>query len=384
MGGKNGLEVRASSMRVKFTVDGVRHAETLMLNGEPMAPTPANLKYAARLAAEIRQKIAHGTFSLVETFPASGKGPGLTVADHLQTWLDSQRLEESTRRGYNSIRKFWAGQIGHIALRSLKVSDILKALATHPEWSGKTVNNKVDVLSCALDLAVLDNAIAANPAKHVPRASHQPAEPDPFTLEEVDLILDHLRAHADEQVVNYVEWKFFSGVRTGESLGLRWGAVDWPAQRMLVSESVVCQVHKKTTKTSRARLVALNSRALAALTRQKKHTYLAGDYVFHDPRSNAPWATENAFCKGYWLRALKATGVRYRPPYNTRHTYATMLLMAGARPAYVAKQMGHSVDVLLKNYARWLDDGHDDIEQRRLESFIAIVPGASPGKSKSL
>ena len=28
-----------------------------------------------------------------------------------------------------------------------------------------------------------------------------------------------------------------------------------------------------------------------------------------------------------------------------RHTYATMLLMAGATPAYAAKQMGHSVEM---------------------------------------
>lgn len=384
MGGANGLEIRDASMRLKFTVDGVRHAETLMLNGEAMKPTPANLKYAARLAAEIRQKIAHGTFSMAETFPASGQGNGLTVATQLQTWIDSQRLEASTRLGYNSIRKFWTEHIGHVKLRSLKVSDILKALATHPEWCGKTVNNKVDVLSCALDLAVLDNAITTNPAKHVPRASHQKAEADPFSLEEAELILDYLRTHADEQVLNYVEWKFFSGVRTGESLGLRWGSIDWPAQRMMVSESVVCQIHKQSTKTNRARLVTLNSRALAALTRQKKHTFLEGDYVFHDPRSHAAWATDNAFCKGYWLRALKATGVRYRKPYNTRHTYATMLLMAGAKPAYVAKQMGHSVDVLLTNYARWLDDGHDDIEQRQLETFISAVPGVSPRKTKSL
>jgi len=35
-------------------------------------------------------------------------------------------------------------------------------------------------------------------------------------------------------------------------------------------------------------------------------------------------------------------GIRYRPAYNTRHTYATVCLMNGLNPVYVASQLGHS------------------------------------------
>lgn len=384
MGGiGNGVEVRETSIRLKFTFEGNRESQTLMLNGEPMKPTAPNVRYAHRLAAEIKQKIRHGTFSMAETFPAGNTGVALTVSAQLQTWLDSQRIEESTRRGYDSSRRFWDGTIGTKPLRSLRVSDILKALATHPEWSGKTVNNRVDVLRSALDLAILDKIIVDNPAGHVPKASYQKPEADPYTLEDVETILAYLQGSAPSQVTNYVEWKFFTGIRTGESFGLKWANVDWVNKRMLVSDSIVCYVHKKTTKTSTSRLVSLNSRALAALTRQKSHTFLQGDYVWHDPRHNKAWVSENAFCKGYWLRAIRSTGLRYRPPYNTRHTYATMLLMSGARPAYVAKQMGHSVEVLLTTYARWLDGDRDDIEQQRLESFIEGVPEVSLKKEKA-
>ena len=47
---------------------------------------------------------------------------------------------------------------------------------------------------------------------------------------------------------------------------------------------------------------------------------------------------------------MKALGIRYRPPYNTRHTYATMMLMAGMTPAFCAKQLGHSVDIFLRTH----------------------------------
>ncbi|MDH0522508.1 hypothetical protein ACOTEK_25870 [Achromobacter xylosoxidans] len=77
---------------------------------------------------------------------------------------------------------------------------------------------------------------------------------------------------------------------------------------------------------------------------------------------------------------MKILGIRYRRPYNIRHTYATMMLMAGMRPAFCAKQMGHSIQVFLTTYAKWLDGAHDDLEMARLES--AITPNV-PRENKT-
>jgi integrase len=79
---------------------------------------------------------------------------------------------------------------------------------------------------------------------------------------------------------------------------------------------------------------------------------------------------ERAFSRSYWKQSLKRLGIRYRPPNNCRHTYATMLLMAGSTPGYAAKQMGHSVDIFLSTYSKWIDGGQNDIEQSKLENFI--------------
>ena len=68
-----------------------------MLNGMPMAPTPANIKYAERLSAEIKEKIRLGLFSMSEYFPASGDTQEVnTIGTQLDTWLDAQRIEAST------------------------------------------------------------------------------------------------------------------------------------------------------------------------------------------------------------------------------------------------------------------------------------------------
>jgi hypothetical protein len=53
-----------------------------------------------------------------------------------------------------------------------------------------------------------------------------------------------------------------------------------------------------------------------------------------------------------WAPALRKAGVRYRKPYQTRHTYASMMLMAG-RARYVGcEQMGHTDwSLIVKRYS---------------------------------
>ncbi|SED40198.1 hypothetical protein SAMN05421553_2592 [Pseudomonas anguilliseptica] len=70
--------------------------------------------------------------------------------------------------------------------------------------------------------------------------------------------------------------------------------------------------------------------------------------------------------KCYLAAALKQLGIRPRRQYATRHTYATVCLMAGMTPAFVAKQLGHGVQVLLDTYARWIDSDADMLELEKL------------------
>jgi len=81
----------------------------------------------------------------------------------------------------------------------------------------------------------------------------------------------------------------------------------------------------------------------------------------------------------YWMPTLKRLGIRHRPPYNTRHTYATMMLMAGMGPAFCAKQLGHSVEVFLRTYSKWLEGEQDAIEMQRMED--ALSGSAASAKS---
>ena len=403
----SGVELRDSSIRISYTLAGKPYKHTLMTNGVPMAPTRKNELYANRLAEEIRQKIRFGTFNPAEYFPDSAGASTAsvpTVEKRLNLWLELQGDKEpSTIKGYRIAVNWWNRHIGSKLLPALVHSDILGALASEPKWSGKTRNNKVSVLRLALQLAVRDNIIATNPADGIEPSSHQSPEPDPFTIEEAEAIIAGLAKHYSEPVANYFGAKFYTGLRTSESMAQQWGWLDTRKNVLAVSEGIVMGLHKKSTKTSKIRLVQLNSRAMEFYIAQKPHSFLHKEgWIFPDPKTGdhddiiSGWVGIGSQLDGlghigidgmYYnclkgpdvlaTGGLKKLGIRYRSPYDTRHTYATMLLMAGVTPAFAAKQMGHSVQMFLTTYARWVDGGMNDYEMDKLETML------QPGQANS-
>lgn len=375
--GRTGVEPRARSIRITFTLDGKQHKKTLILNGAPLPPTPANLAYAERLAAEVRQRIRLGTFSMAEYFPDTGDTDApTTAAKVLADWMAAQRIEDSTRSGYQSAVNMWTAQLGTKPARSIKPGDVQRAIAKRPELSGKTINNYVSVLRDAFALAVADGAVTSNPASNVPRAKHQKPDVDPFTSDEAEKIVSAF----DGPMRNMVDFWMWTGMRSGEIFGLQWDNVGHG--QVLVCETIVAGQRKASTKTARSRTVLLNSRAKAAIQRQRAHTQLAGGPVFLNPHHGGTW-DEQAFAKGQWKGALRKLGVRYRRPYNMRHTYATAMLMAGMTPAFCARQLGHSVEMFLRTYAKWLDGQRDAQEMARLEAAYPQAIPRPPSKSNS-
>ena len=78
------------------------------------------------------------------------------------------------------------------------------------------------------------------------------------------------------------------------------------------------------------------------------------DIVFVNPNTGNPWSSTNSI-RDQWVDVLRKAGVRYRVPYQTRHTYASTMLQVGEDLEYVAEQMGHETSITtLKHYARFI------------------------------
>jgi integrase len=52
------------------------------------------------------------------------------------------------------------------------------------------------------------------------------------------------------------------------------------------------------------------------------------------------------------------------------HTYATFGLMNGVNPAFMASQLGHSIEEFFKTYAKWVNGQQDDLQIGLIERAI--------------
>lgn len=74
---------------------------------------------------------------------------------------------------------------------------------------------------------------------NIENAKWQKEDPDPFDREEVEKIVAYMREHYAPAVADMAEYRFFTGLRTSEMVGLRWSAIDWNKKQMAVREAVV-------------------------------------------------------------------------------------------------------------------------------------------------
>lgn len=366
---------------------GIRCRERVALK-----PTPANLKRAEQHRAAILHEISIGIFDYAAVFPESRRAQEfaaaeaapadlVTVGDFLDKWLDRQKqqLKASSYEGY---RKIVVGQLdpwfGKMKLSELKRKHVRDKLADH-EAGNKTLANIQSVLRAALAEAVDDELLEANPlAGYTYRRSEAPKEADdidPFDRVEQTAIL----AALDGQARNFVQFALWTGLRTSELVALDWSDIDFTRGVVRISRAMTqrAAAPEGTKTTAGRREVKLLQAALEALQAQKAHTYLKGEEVFQNPQTLARWAGDQPIRKTMWQWALKKAGVRYRYPYQTRHTYASMMLSSGEHPMWVSRQMGHrDWSMIIRRYGRWMPDA-DTQAGSRAEEVYGMKKGAA-------
>jgi len=368
-GRRTGVEPLKSCIRVTFVWQGKRCRETLDLE-----PTTANIKVAERLMARVFKEIELGVFDPEATFPKSVSAPGGNgFATYANAWLETVTAEKSTMQGYTgAIANIWAPAFGERSLGSIKPTEIKREIAKLAKRvSGKTVNNNLIPLRGVFEAAIDDGLISRSPLERIRSLSHQAPMPDPFDRDETERILAFMQAHFDEQIWNWYEFAFGTGMRPSEQIVLQWNDVDWKRRTIRVQRARVRHV-LKSTKTRSARDVDLTSRMIAVLQRQKAHSFLRGGDtpIFINPVTNTPWPDVQDQRKLYFHPALRALGIRSRDAYQARHTYATTALMAGVNPAYISRQLGHrSAAMLFKHYSKWIDGADGGREAAKLEAI---------------
>lgn len=214
----------------------------------------------------------------------------------------------------------------------------------------------------ALDEAVTDGVLQINPVSLVTASRYQSDKAeaessyvvDPLSPAEVDALLS---AAGNKQWENLFRFAIQTGLRSSELCALRWRDIDFVSRTAHVQNASVVGVIKGTKTKAGTRKVELTEEALKALASQKLFTFMKGEMIFEDPKSNKPWASADAIRKKAWVPILRKAGIRYRNPYQTRHTFATSHISRGVNLFWLAGQMGHKgPEMLFRHYGTYLKE----------------------------
>lgn len=348
-----GISVGKHSIRMEFLFNGRRCRETVRVE-----PTLENIKLVKQKRDRVQMKIDFGEFDYAEEFPESklafelsnNKAALLTVAEMCEQWF-----KQSHKNWAHSTLKANSGRMDNHILPNFSQLRVCDFKPSHfREWqrktklNPKTANEVHSLLSQAFDYLVYDDIIERNPMKSVKRLKTEREEVQPFNADERERILAAL---PEGYARDFYEFAFWTGLRTGEQIGLRWENVDLERGVIFIRESIV-KGRKAGTKTAGSnRTHELHPKAWAVLKRMPERI----GYVFRDPKTNERWKYDGVPRERYWQPALKQSKVRYLKPYACRHTYASTMLTNGENPMWVARQLGHQDwGMIRKVYGRWI------------------------------
>lgn len=206
--------------RVRIRVNGRQTTETF-------ASRPAAEVFVSRVkdpaigparAVELRDR---------EDTASAGYVP--TVLEMLERHVESLTgVDERTRKDYVSVAKrSWLPALGSYRVDEVTRQDIARWV-NGATGAPKSIRNAHSVLSATLNAAVLDEHIAANPARgtRLPRAGEEDVEDINFLTHPE---FDRLYAEIPEESQALVVWMFGMGTRWSETTAQQVGDVDMAA-----------------------------------------------------------------------------------------------------------------------------------------------------------
>ena len=323
---------------------------------------------------ELEAEITLGTFEYHKYFLDSPKSQEFTrqaqlqraqaahdtplFSEFSQTWLDEMRIQwrrsyiatiEGTLENY-LIPEFGESEVGRITrqeILSFRASLAKVQTRSKKPLSASRVNRIMTPLRMILGEAA-NRYEFTSPYQGIKSLKVPRSDVEPFSLEEVRLILDSVRP----DFRNYYVVRFFTGLRTGEIDGLPWDCVDFQRRQILVRQAIVEGEIEQTKTDGSYRHVEMSQVVFDALKDQQKATGTS-TFVFCNREGNP--LNHNNVTQRIWYPLLRHLGLRKRRPYQTRHTAATLWLAAGENPEWIARQMGHTTtEMLFRVYSRYV------------------------------
>ena len=301
--------------------------------------------------------------------------------------IHSEKVKYSTWRDYrSSMNAHVLPAFKDFPINAIKYLDVEKFISAL-SCGGKRINNILVPMRSIFSMAYKNGYVLDNVMLKVQNRSLEQPDIFPLTYEELMLVLDAVEPFYRP----YLVVRFFTGLREGEADALLWSDYKQnmtPKPKLHINKSFVYGQEGSTKTKKSKRYVDCLEMVVAALEKQreftadKKHIFLCHDGSRMNP---------DHFRNVVWKKALEKAGIEYRPPIQTRHTFATMMLSAGEDIGWVQNMLGHSsLQMIYTRYYAWIprktrNDGAAfmaslgngtvaDNEGRGIEKLANIIP----------
>lgn len=331
--------------------------------------TPENIKIAQEWDATIRREKRLGIFDPANHFPTYRRAAAKASTDPTfkkaaEAWLQSHKAtwaEWTYRKFKNALNGKIFAYLGHLKLSEIDAKRLRLVRGTIIEggrrdgrqFTNRTVNRIFQPVIAIFNELFGDGDIKVNPVANLGRLKEKRiAEIDPFSKAEIKVILKN--AHESwPRYGPYIEFLFESGWRPNEVNGLKWDKVNMVTDIISVREGRVLGKNKDPKTKQAIRDIHMTPGIKRALKKEMAISYLKYAYVFVGDKGQ-PIDVSN-FRARVWEPLLKKATVKYRYPYQCRHTFATSHIDERYSPLWIAKQLGTSVEMVFQHYAVYIE-----------------------------
>ena len=309
--------------------------------------------------------------------------PSMRFGHWLDYWYQNDskpQLRENTRQGYECcIYRHIIPELGDIPLNKLTQNDLQQFYARLKEGGrlrltetyGAGLSDRMIRLchvncSMALERAVTDGLIRANPAKDCKLPPKKNCEMQVLTKEELHRVMLQAR---EEGFYELLLLELSTGLRRGELLALQWDDLNTETGELRISKQVyrvdgALKVAAPKTKASN-RTIILPPAILQALARRKEETY--SRWMFPS-RTKDDSPLDPAAVRKKLQGILERSGCKRVRFHDLRHTFCAACLEGGMDVKTLSAVIGHeSVATTLDVYAHVTDamrqDAADSIDR---------------------
>lgn len=345
------LTSRDGKLWITFYHQSTRYRRSLDLDD-----TKTNRKRAEQqIIPEIVYKLNQGMFFE----KTEEKTKAITVHSFMPTSFEIHKHErrELTQKKYDQCyAQHVQPHFGNKAIDKIRPSDLAKwQNMLLEERSGKTVKSIRTVFQTILEDAMMDEIIAVNPFTRVKAPKNDEVrEKKPFSKEEIFVIINTV----PESMQCFFAIGFFTGMRTGEIIGLKWEDVEWDEKVIHIRRSRRQGVESLPKTKSSIREVEIIDVLMPYLIKHRAMMLDESIYLFETFR-NQPYTTCDKISYSYWKPALIKAEIPYRNLYQMRHTFASLMVANGEDILWVSNMLGHKdSSMTLQVYARYVKQQH--------------------------